>query len=360
MERLLQLQEQVAGSKAGPTENDNSPGPADEQAGAEDDAPPAGAGTAEDDAGTTADAGQNDLSKSEPGGEEAEGEAGAETATELPAELAELPDDVRGELLALAKEVAEGKTSFRDLKRGHKLIGKHAAELERLETENAELKRQVSATETQPAANNGAVVKLKTVAEVQKRTAQLEAVMDWCEDNPQGGEFNGQQFNADDVREARRAARAELRQLPVRERELQGQSQFAQRQTLAKAEAVKLFPHLADPDHAETQAVTKLLAASPWLKDVFLSPEVAALTYLRGQSAVKADLERAKAKAGSAGERNLKVAATGVQKGRPASGGTAAGGKPAGGPTVKAARERIAKEGSVGALAELMGAASVG
>ncbi len=280
--------------------------------------------------------------------EAAEKEAGP---AQLPAELAALPDDVRAELLAIAREVLEGKTSFREIKRGHKLISKHAEEVDRLNAENERLKTEGGNTTTAPASLPESVSRLKTPDEIAKRQRKLEEIMDWCEDNAGGGESNGQSFSADDVKIARHAARDELRLLPQRAAQLQNQAAFAGQQQKARGEALKMFPQLKNPEHAETKAVTELLEKAPWMRNVFASPEAAALTWLRGQAALKAEL----AKRTPATARTPAATRAGeVPRARPSSGGSGASGKPAGGPTVAKAKERIGSERSVSALAALM------
>lgn len=339
MDRLVSLQDSMTGENAEPAELEDSPNAEAETEATEE------AETPESDASETVESGESgsdepfdDLSQSQ-------------EQTQWPEGLAQLPDDVRDEVIQVAKDVADGKFSFRDLKRGHKLIGKHAEEVERLTNEVETLRKQLN-EQPAPQTPSESLQSLKTVADVERRQRQLETVMDWCEDNPEGGTYNGQEFSQDDVRVARAAARTELRQMPQRRQQLEQQADFGRKQQAAKAQARKLFPHLSDADNSETQAVSALLESQPWLKNTFESPEIAALTWLRGQAAIKAELAK----------RNGQAQRPATQRpatNRPSTGGAGGKGNTAG-PSVASAKDRIGKERSVGALAELMAATGRG
>jgi hypothetical protein len=368
MSRLLQMQSAMAQGEQATTEN--SPAAAAKAAPAGGEAP-ADAATGEEEAGDPADAGQADLSQSNPDETEEEREAREAAEAEasggapegaLPAELAELPEDVREQLLAMAKEVADGSINFGDLKRGHKLAARHAEEVEQLRQENESLKQKLEAgTTTAPGGEAGLY---KTVDDVVKREQQLQKVLDWCEDNPEGGEFNGQEFTAAEVKDARRKARDEIKYaLPGRKEQLQQQAQqqaqFTKAQQQARGEVLKNFPALKDPDNTETQAVNKMLHEVPMLKTMFISPELAALTWLRGEQALRADLAKRGVQSPKSKVQSPRPGA--VKTGRPSGGGgTAAPARTGAGPTVAKAKERIASERSVGALADLIGAMEPG
>lgn len=369
MERLLQMQTVLAGGE--PAATTDSPTGATDAPQAEpepgEETPPEG-GTPSEAGEGSVDAGQNDLSQGTEGTETTDMET-AETAV-LPAELAGLPEDVREQLLDIAREIAEGSTNFGELKRGHKLIAKHAEEMERLQGEVEGLRTQLAEAST-AAAGDGRTP-FKSVKEVKERELRLRKLIDWCDDNPEGGEQNGQEFSAEDVKAARRAARDELNyQLPEIREQLQAheqrQAQFSQAQSAAKANVLKTFPELKDSENPEAQAVGNILSKQPWMKSAFVSPEIAALTWHLGEQALR---ERAKkrgiafganglpAKAGVPGAARTPAKAgtpnrPAVRTGRPASGGTAAGARPGGATSVAGAKERIEKEHSVAALAAL-------
>jgi hypothetical protein len=282
--------------------------------------------------------------------------------------LAELPDDVRAELLTLAREIAEGKTNFGEVKRGHKLIGKHTAEIEERDRKIESLQQQLAESKAQsPTSNVGGL--FKSVAEVEKREEQLQGVLDWCEDNAEGGDSNGQSFSAEEVKQMRRQARDEMKKLPGQKQQLQQQAeqqaQFTQQQQSARSEVFKLLPELKDPENPETQRVNEMITKMPMLKSMFVSPEMAALTWQLGEAALKERLaKRSGGRTGQAGKPTVqspkpKVAGQ-VKTGRPASGaGTGASARPAAGTTVASAKERIGNERSVGSLAGLIGAAGL-
>lgn len=279
---------------------------------------------------------------------EAEAAAGGAPEGALPAELAELPDDVRAELFALAKEVADGTTSFGELKRGHKLIGKHAEEVERLQGEIETLKGQL---EQGPARGDARPTEFKNLNEVVTREQQLEKVIDWCDDNPEGGEFNGQTFSVDDVKAARRKARDEIKYvLPGAKQQLQAQATFTKSQQQVRPQVLQQFPELKDPGHATTRAVNEMLTKVPMLKSMFVSPELAAMTWIEGEKVMKA---RAAAKKPGA-KPTVQPKPGEIQRRKPVVGGGGGAARNTGGPSVAKAKEQIAREGSVGALANLM------
>lgn len=126
---------------------------------------------------------ENDSTETKPDGDEAtvetdlsqsqEGEQ--ETTATLPPELAGLPEDIRTQLLELAKEVADGKTSFGQLKRGHKL-----------QDEIQELQKQLEDARKTPVANvaegklHPEVAKLNSESEIANKRAELKQLVKEC------------------------------------------------------------------------------------------------------------------------------------------------------------------------------------
>lgn len=371
MDKLLAMQTMMAGGGQ-PTTKD-SPAAATEavpEGGAE----PASDAPGEDGAGGSADAGQTDLSQDLAVGHQEEETAEERTAREeaeaaaaggapegaLPAELADLPEDVRNELLALAAEVAEGKTSFGELKRGHKLIGKHAEEVQRL---NEELDGYKAKLAEATAGNTSGPTLFKSVADVEARELKLQKVIDWCEDNADGGQNGDVEFTAAEVKQMRREARDELKYtLPAQKQKLQAaaqqQTQFTAQQTAARPQVLEQFPQLKDPQNPETRQVNEMLRKQPMLKAMFVSPELAALTWIRGEAAVRAELAKrspnGKVQSPKANGQSPKAGA--IPKGRPSGPGGSAAPARTNGVTVAKAKEQIAKERSVGGLANLMAA----
>lgn len=291
---------------------------------------------------------------SQDGGDGTDGNEGAAGAAPYPQQLLALDEDVREQVLDLAQDIADGVVNLGEIKRGHRLALDFAAERNRLNSENQALREQV-----QNGGNRNGQPVLNTPDQVQARIDQLQDILDWCEENPDGGDFgngdNAKSFNAEEVRAIRRDTNKELRRLPAQLQAAQQQAaqaqQFAQSQRQARTQAEKLFPFLTDRNNAETKQVRALLESpmGALIKRQFLSPETAALTWIRGQAAMRNAVKNKNGAGANANGRG------GVQRGRPASGGTSAGAQPGrGGPSLKTAKEGIQRDGSVGALAQFM------
>lgn len=356
MDRFVQLQDAMD-NQSGNGTNDNDNGSGARNGAANPDGQPEPTGDETDLTGEeNANASAEPLATADDDGSGTDGADGGNANAQMPAQLAALEDDVREQFLDLAQDVADGRVNLGDVKRGHRLALQFAGEREQLESQITTLREQLG--ERGPTGAGGtmpeAIARLGTAHDVEARIDQVQSILDWCQDNPEGGDFgngeNRQSFSAEQVRDIRNDARREMRLLPKRAEQLNVQAQFAQSQRQARQNAVKLFPFLSDRNNADTKLVSALLESpmGSQMKRMFLSPEIAALTWVKGQAALKA-LVKGNGKAPVPNGRGP------VPKGRPAAGGTSAGAQPGkGGPTLKSAKEHIQRDGSVGALAGLL------
>jgi hypothetical protein len=181
-----------------------------------------------------------------------------------------------------------------------------------LATENETLKAKVAELEGGARSASGptslppTVAKLKTVAECESRLAaaqaNMETIQDFLDANPGDAttEYNmGEKtVTRQELIESRKAWREEIRSLPQHAQTLAQQAQFAQTQTATRREVLTAFPYLDDPEHALTKAVAGKLKEAPFLKS-FASPEYAALVWVKGELALKAE-QAARAKPATA------------------------------------------------------------
>lgn len=290
--------------------------------------------------------GQNDL----PAEETSEQTDLSQTQAALPPELAALPDDVRAELLAMAKDVADGKTSFGELKRGHKLTEKFAAQLAELK---AKLETREPATAEPPASSLPQEVKAqRTLAELKRYEDSVQEAFDFCVDNPEGGTFRGREYSPEEVKQAKTALRSQLRAIPQRAQQIQQAEQVRQQRAQASSAFAKDFPAWNDPENADARLARQLLQDPRFESDV--NADYIAFAIARGHRELQAELAARKN-----GKPATKPAATnGVPRGKPAVAPAAAAPRP-GTVNVKQVLAKARSERSSDALAELIGAAGL-
>lgn len=289
-------------------------------------------------------------------------------AAEIEAAMDGLDESQRSQLLDMLKDVKEGKANWGDLKRGHKLIGQYAEQLNELKEQIAQLTadKEVEATVTPTATNAPLPAKLaslKTLEQVQERmdlaVGHAEALQDFLDENP--GDANtvytigDQELTRKQLIERKQSWRAEAKALPKRYQEIQGQQQFTQAQAEARKQSFTDFPWLKDPEHPEAKTIAQTLKDVPSLKNT-LTPEYWAAVYQRGMKAMQAELA-ARKNGGAHGVTRPTTRPTGkVPLGKPHSGGANGAARPAaatvtGGP---AALARVKNEGSADSFAALL------
>lgn len=241
-----------------------------------------------------------------------------------------LDPEVQKHALELAKELKAQGLSVGEAKRIGKLLHNKSESEARLTQQIETLQQQIEELKAGPPQTAEAatdlpmpvkVAALKNGAEIERREMQLQNVMDWCEDNPEGGAANGQEFSAEDVKAIRRDTRQELRWLPKRKEQLGQQAKFQQAQRAHREQVLKEFPVLADPQNPVTQLARKLMADPQIARQP--NADYLALALATGHQALEA--EKAKRKA-TATATNGNGKATGAPVRRPAA--SSGGGAP--------------------------------
>ena len=98
---------------------------------------------------------------------------------------------------------------------------------------------------------------MQTPDEVEGEEQLVEEWLDWCEDNPDGGEREGKDYTDDDVKEIRKACRkAQSKHLPAQRRFVEKLSQYNQ---LAET----IYPFWAKPYSQEHQVAQQFLKQVP-------------------------------------------------------------------------------------------------
>ena len=147
-----------------------------------------------------------------------EGETPAPETDEVSGEqgenvLSQSDQETQAQLLALAEAIKgpDGKVNIGEVKRIKDLLKEKTGmsqTIEQLQAQIDELKAKPAAAETpfEPAAVNP-LANLKTEQDLRKAKRQMHEVLEFAEENPDGGSFRGQEFDEAQVRELRRDAR---------------------------------------------------------------------------------------------------------------------------------------------------------
>lgn len=300
--------------------------------------------------------------KPQPGSDE----PGSATETDLsqpePAgdDLAGLDADTKARVLEIAKALKAGDLKPGELPKIAKLVGQKHEQTEQLTQKIETLEKQIEelrqappvASETAtPLPIHPKVAALKNEAEIERKEAELTNLIRDCEDFPDGVPAdrtpNGREISAEQVKQTKRDAEDQLKALPKQQRVLQQRAQLQQAQRAHREQVLKDFPVLNDPQNPTTQLARKLMADPQIARQP--NADYLALALATGHQALEA--EKAK--------RNQPAATPAVRPvvRRPAaSNGSGAPPRPAAtnGASVSAAKERIGKERSVGALAALV------
>jgi hypothetical protein len=153
---------------------------------------------------------------------------------------------VQQHLQELAELLAKGEVTIGEVKRLKKLIADKGSDrevIERLTGEIGELRQKLEtgqpATPPAPTESNPFTAVVKDLNTLNAAKREMYDVLEWCEDNPEGGNRRGQEYTAEQVKQIRREARRGLDiHLPERERQLQTEQGISQRRT-AVAQTMK-------------------------------------------------------------------------------------------------------------------------
>lgn len=285
-----------------------------------------------------------------------EGETPAAEADEASSEqgenvLSQADQETQAQLAALAEAIKgpDGKVNIGEVKRIKDLLKEKSGltqQLQALEAKVAELESG-KAAEPHPV-DPGAInplANLKTEQDLRKAKRQMHEVLEFAEENPNGGTFRGQEFDEAQVRELRRDARRALDiWLPERGEQLAQETVFRQQQTLHRQTFLKQYPQFADPENPDAK-VAATLAKSPYIQQQ-PNPDYIAAALAIGDRVLR---EQAAAKAKPPG----KLAAS-VARAKPATVTTAGSNQaPRSHPGIGSAIDQVKKERSRDALANL-------
>lgn len=98
---------------------------------------------------------------------------------------------------------------------------------------------------------------MQSAGEVESEEQLVEEWLDWCEDNPDGGERDGKDYTDDDVKSIRKACRkAQSRHLPAQRQYVEKLSQF-------NSVAEQIYPFWAKPYSQEHKVAQDMLKQVP-------------------------------------------------------------------------------------------------
>lgn len=215
-------------------------------------------------------------------------------APALPPELAALPDDVRDQLIELAKEVSEGKTSFGQLKRGHRLN----EEIQQLQQELEEARKTTPAP-VAPGNLHPAIAKLNSESEVQAKRAELKALVKECRLHATGyTAADGNEITPEQIQRLQADAENQLDDLQDRAQQLQQQSWVKGEQAKVEGQVRKFAPEFFDDKSALGQKF-KVLVNDPFIAQL-PNRHFAAAAYALGEQQLLARLNKPAAAAAPA------------------------------------------------------------
>ena len=285
-----------------------------------------------------------------------EGETPAAEGDEPPAGqgenvLSQSDQETQAQLAALAEAIKgpDGKVNIGEVKRIKDLLKEKSGltqQLQVLEAKVAELEQGKPAETPLNPAEVNPLANLKTEQDLRKAKRQMHEVLEFAEENPNGGSFRGQEFDETQVRELRRDARRALDLwLPERAEQLQRETVFQQQQTQHRQVFLREYPQFADPENPDAK-VAATLAKSPYIRQQ-PNPDYIAAALAIGDRVLR---EQAAAKAKPA----AKPAAGGVPRAKPATATTAGSNSaPRSQVNLGAAIDQVKKERSRDALANL-------
>jgi hypothetical protein len=275
--------------------------------------------------------------------------ADAESASDLSQEVDKsdwdkIPEDAREHVLEMAKELAEGKTTLGQLKRGHRLV----EDMEKLRDEIRGLREEKDKPATKTATAATPLADIKDEAALEEIVSDANKFLRWARRNPDGGIWDGKELDRDALNnriDLAETARDEW--VPKRAKEIARNNQFMAFQQQQIQSARNDYPWLKDPENAETAAARNLLRDVPMLNQTD-SPEYWAAVMVKGQKAMVADKEA-----------RLKPAATPAQpaavpRARPVSSPATAAPKASIAKQVTEARQLLGKDRSRNAFANLI------
>lgn len=297
-------------------------------------------------------------------------DAGSGAGEPAQSDFSNLDPEVQAQVIELAKAVKSGELKPGELPRIAKLIARGHENAEMAQS----LQQKVDALQQQldelRSGNNGtangapegipvnqmpeAISKLGNERDLQFREFQAKKLLNWCNENPQGGTFGREEFSADEVKELLHGANEELLWIPVKQQQVRQQQQFTQQQREFRSRLVQHFPHLDDRENAETKAVQAMLKNNSWLQQ-FANPELEALVRVRGLKSLDAEVAARKKPAPATNGHAKTATATTLPKAKPSPGAGGAGApRSTEARTVAAAKDRIGAERSREAFSDLL------
>lgn len=203
--------------------------------------------------------------------------------------------DAQKHLIEMAQAVASGEANIGQLKRGHKIAEEFRAQIDELKAQVEDLSQR--GTRSAERGTNSSlppeIARLNTLAEVEEKMTQAKAAVrfleDFLDDNPNGGEINGQTYSRQEIKAKKRAWQDDLEQLPRQAVVLQQRQQAQVQRSSARLELERDYPWFKETTHPDVKAVKDTLKANPWMND-FPSPEYVAALWNRGQKAMVDEL----------------------------------------------------------------------
>lgn len=155
----------------------------------------------------------------------------------------ELDEATYGHVRELAELIQKGELNIGEVKRLRKLLaqrGEDSQTIEGLQREIEELKGRVQTRTENPGATEAEPNPFaKTVtdqATLRKAKQDLYDILEWCEDNPEGGQRGQQEFTAEQVKQLRREVKRGLDiHLPARAEQLVSEAKVGQQRNQTAA-----------------------------------------------------------------------------------------------------------------------------
>jgi hypothetical protein len=203
--------------------------------------------------------------------EAAEPEIPAEETATASVEGARLPPEVA----AAIEEAKLGKSQAKIVRRIHELADQRdrernaRLEAERQRDQALEQAAQAGRVPPQPLIpsqdplNNSPEVKEITTA-----LNQAERVISWAEENPDGGEVNGQAYSAEEIAQLKSHAERNRTELLAERAAVRSQlrSKLAEAEATFRHQAATIYPWMARPDALESKEVAAILQQLPQVK----------------------------------------------------------------------------------------------
>ena len=209
-------------------------------------------GETEDGEDAEEDSGTEDAEQDDAGADEDEGEEGEEAEDSGEEEEADPLDE-----------------ALKDKPKLRKRVKKLFAQNKELKTKAQELEQQMSALKEAPLVLKQPSVSdplagTRSVAEVDAALNDADEKLDWLDDHPEGGEYNGQAYTAEQVKEFRKFYRAVVKAGPVRKDYLRSYAESLKGLGLDPVELVK--PATPTRESALLQEIPELSRRADFLQ----------------------------------------------------------------------------------------------